>query len=194
MSFFKEKMNELRKKFDGGIEGVDISHFNDIFNDFYSKFAEKNIVIQALQLWEYGFVQGFEQKEDLVELKSALEEMYGVKLNFNINDNDENYAGEVFDFLDKKFIEGLEEKVNEFLSKKTAQQRQFEQVKDKLQSLLCKIEETLKLMPTKGQNKMDCKKIHILHLANELSYVVDKIEFKDFTPNEHSGDFKLSYS
>ena len=104
---------------------------------------------------------------------------------------DEN---ELLTFLDKKFIEGFKEKVNEFLSKKTAQQRQFEQVKDKLQSLLCKIEETMKLMPTKGQNKMDCKKIHILHLANELSYVVDKIEFKDFTPNEHSGDFKLSYS
>jgi len=190
MSFFKEKMNELRKKFDEGIEG----HFIYIFNDFYSKFAEKNIVIQAIQLWEDGFVQGEASPNDLVELEANLEEMYNTEIEFSIDVDGDYDAIELLKFLDKKFIEGFEEKVDEFLSKKTAQQRQFEQVKDKLQSLLCKIEETMKLMPTKGQNKMDCKKIHILHLANELSYVVDKIEFKDFTPNEHSGDFKLSYS
>ena len=193
MSFFKEKMNELRKKFDGTIEGIDSGAFNTIFDDFHLKFSEKHD-LPPIYVWEDGFVQGEASPNDLVELEANLEEMYNTEIEFSIDVDGDYDAIELLKFLDKKFIEGFKEKVDEFLSKKTAQQRQFEQVKDKLQSLLCKIEETMKLMPTKGQNKMDCKKIHILHLANELSYVVDKIEFKDFTPNEHSGDFKLSYS
>lgn len=79
-------------------------------------------------------------------------------------------------------------------NKKTAQQRQFEQVKDKLQTLLQQMQDELKLMPTKGNSKNDCQKINILHHLNELDSCVNGIELEDFTPNEYSENFKLSYS
>lgn len=79
-------------------------------------------------------------------------------------------------------------------NKKNSQQRQYEQVKDKLQTLIQQIQDELKLMPTKGNSKNDCQKINILYHLNELDSCVNGIEFEDFTPNEHSGDFKLSYS
>ena len=77
---------------------------------------------------------------------------------------------------------------------KTPQQRQFEQVKDKLISSLQKMQDDLLLMPTKGNSKNDCQKINILHHLNELDSCIAGIELDDFTPNEFSGDFKLSYS
>lgn len=80
------------------------------------------------------------------------------------------------------------------ISKKDAQKRQFEQVVDKLRSQLAEMEETLKLMPTKGNSKNDCQKINILHHLNQLDYCINGIELEDFTPNEYSLDFKLSYS
>jgi len=79
-------------------------------------------------------------------------------------------------------------------NKKTAQQRQFEQVKDKLQTLLQQMEEVLELMPTKGNSKNDCQKINILHHLNQLDHCVNGIDLEDFTPNEYSENFKLSYS
>lgn len=79
-------------------------------------------------------------------------------------------------------------------NKKTAQQRQYEQVKDKLQTLIQQMQDELKLMPTKGNSKNNCQKINILYHLNELDSCVNCIELEDFTPNEHSGDFKLSYS
>ena len=84
--------------------------------------------------------------------------------------------------------------VNTETNKKTAQQRQYEQVKDKLQTLIQQMRDELKLMPTKGNSKNDCQKINILHNLNELDSCVNGIKLEDFTPNEYSGDFKLSYS
>lgn len=80
------------------------------------------------------------------------------------------------------------------ITEKDAQKRQFEQVVDKLRSQLAEMEETLKLMPTKGNSKNDCQKINILHHLNQLDYCINGIELEDFTPNEYSLDFKLSYS
>ena len=79
-------------------------------------------------------------------------------------------------------------------NKKTAQQRQYEQVKDKLQTLLQQMQDELEHMPTKGNSKNDCQKINILHHLNVLDSCVNGIELEDFTPNEYSEDFKLSYS
>lgn len=79
-------------------------------------------------------------------------------------------------------------------NKKTAQQRQYEQVKDKLQTLIQQMQDELDLMPTKGSSKNDCQKINILYHLNELDSCVNGIKLEDFTPNEYSGDFKLSYS
>ena len=56
------------------------------------------------------------------------------------------------------------------------------------------MQDELNLMPTKGNCKNDCQKINILHHLNELDSCVNGIELEDFTPNEYSKDFKLSYS
>jgi hypothetical protein len=77
---------------------------------------------------------------------------------------------------------------------KTAQQRQFEQVKGKLYSLLEQMQDEVKLMPIKGNSRRDCQRINILHHINELDSCINGIELDDFTTNEFSGDFKLSYS
>lgn len=77
---------------------------------------------------------------------------------------------------------------------KTAQQIQFEQVKDKFQSLLEEMEETLKLMPRKGDRPSQCQRISISNQLVRLDMEINGIELEDFTPNEYSQDFKLSYS
>ncbi|MFK5981501.1 MAG: hypothetical protein QM499_01205 [Flavobacteriaceae bacterium] len=79
-------------------------------------------------------------------------------------------------------------------TKKTPQQRQFEQVKDKFGSLLAEIEETLKLMPLKGDRPSDCQRTGLQIQINELDSFVNGIELEDFTPNEYSQEWQLSYS
>jgi len=79
------------------------------------------------------------------------------------------------------------------MNKKTAQQRQFEQVVDKLRTQLSAMEDTLKLMPTKGDRNDYCQKTNILYHLGSLDSCINGIELQDFTPNEYSGDFKLSY-
>jgi len=80
------------------------------------------------------------------------------------------------------------------MANKTAQQRQFEQVKDKLTALSQDIEKVLELMPTKGAWANDCQKMALLTCINDFQHHVNGIELEDFTPNEYSGDFELSYS
>ena len=79
-------------------------------------------------------------------------------------------------------------------NQKTAQQRQYEQAKDKMETLIQEFNKVLKLMPTKGSSKNDCQKINLLHHLNMLDSCVYGIKVDDFTPNEYSEDFKLSYS
>jgi hypothetical protein len=78
--------------------------------------------------------------------------------------------------------------------KKTAQQRQFEQVKQKFQSLLAEMEETLKLMPRNGNVPYECQRTTISNQLGGLDSCINGITVEDFTPNQYSGDFKLSYS
>lgn len=77
---------------------------------------------------------------------------------------------------------------------KKAQQKQFEQVVDKFRSQLAAMEETLLMMPRKGNNPATCQRINISNLLGGLDHCINGIELEDFTPNEYSGDFKLSYS
>ena len=77
---------------------------------------------------------------------------------------------------------------------KTAQQKQFEQVVDKLRSQIAAMEETLLLIPIKGVISEDCQITAIQIILNDLDSHINGIEVEDFTPNEYSGDFKLSYS
>lgn len=77
---------------------------------------------------------------------------------------------------------------------KTAQQIQFEQMVDKLRSLLHAMEETLELMPRKGNNPSNCQRTTISNLLGGLDHCINGIDLEDFEPNEYSGDFELSYS
>lgn len=79
-------------------------------------------------------------------------------------------------------------------SQKTAEQRQFEQVTDKLRSQLAEMKQTLEMMPKKGDRIEDCQRAAIGDLLGKLDRNINGIELEDFTPNEHSGNFKLSYS
>jgi len=78
--------------------------------------------------------------------------------------------------------------------KKTPQQRQFEQVVDKFRSLVGEMEETLKLMPRKGNAPFECQRTNISNQLGGLDQCINGIELDDFKPNEYSGDFKFSYS
>jgi hypothetical protein len=80
------------------------------------------------------------------------------------------------------------------MEKKTAQQRQFEQVVDKLRSQIAAMEETIKMMPIKDNVSEGCQRTYITTQINNLDYAINGIKLEDFTPNEYSGDFKLSYS
>lgn len=71
------------------------------------------------------------------------------------------------------------------MSKKTAKQRQFEQVQDRLRGLVAEMEETLKLMPQKGNNPATCQRIAISNYLGGLDHCITGIELEDFTPNEY---------
>ncbi len=77
---------------------------------------------------------------------------------------------------------------------KTAQQRQYEQTKDKFISALANMEEILKLMPIKGPNPSTCQRTEISNLLGGLDHSINGITFEDFTPNNYSQNFKLTYS
>lgn len=91
-------------------------------------------------------------------------------------------------------LKDWKERLLNIFNEKTAEQRQFEQVQDKLRSQLSAIEETLLMMPRKGNNPSTCQRTTISNLLGGLDYAINGITLEDFTPNEYSGDFKLSYS
>ena len=80
------------------------------------------------------------------------------------------------------------------MAKKTEQEIQFEQVVDKLRSQLEAMEETLELMPRKGNTSSTCQRTNISNFLGDIDSCINGIELEDFTPNEYSVDFKLSYS
>lgn len=56
------------------------------------------------------------------------------------------------------------------------------------------MEKTLKLIPRKGNTPSECQRINISNQLGGLDHCINGFELEDFTPNEYSGDFKLSYS
>jgi hypothetical protein len=79
-------------------------------------------------------------------------------------------------------------------TKKTPQQRQMEQTIDKFNSLIADLQKTLELMPKKGNTAYECQRQNIQCDILTLQHSINGIELEDFTPNEYSEDFKLSYS
>lgn len=91
-------------------------------------------------------------------------------------------------------IQAQAEIITALSPKKTPQERQFEQTTDKLRSLVIAMEETLQLMPIKSNKSEDCQRTYILNYLGSIDSCISGIELEDFTPNEYSGNFELSYS
>ena len=118
------------------------------------------------------------------------------ELRYLLNDNSylNNIGAElgVQDLIEWK--KNLENIFTDEKNKKTAKQKLYEQVINKLQSLLKQMHDELEFMPTKGNSINDCQKTNIIYHLNQLDSCINGIELEDFTPNEYSGNFKLSYS
>jgi hypothetical protein len=130
-------------------------------------------------------------------------ELYNERINdIDINEEmkmhseDKRYMQEIgYEVGIQDFKDWKENLQNIFVkNKKTAEQRQFEQTADKLQSLVNEMQETLNLMPIKGSSTGDCQRTNINHFVGILDSCIAGISLEDFTPNEYSRDFKLSYS
>jgi hypothetical protein len=107
---------------------------------------------------------------------------------------DKSYMQQIGTEVGIQDLKDWKENLLNIFSTKTAEQRQFEQVVDKFRSAIAELENIVELMPTKGNSSYDCQKINILHHINKLDHCINGIELEDFTPNEYSHNFKLSYS
>ena len=107
---------------------------------------------------------------------------------------DKSYMQDIGTEVGLQDLKEWKESLQSIFNDKSAEQRQFEQVVDKLRSQLEAMNKTLELMPKKGDTAYDCQKQNILCTLLELDHEINGIELEDFTPNEYSGDFKLSYS
>jgi len=126
---------------------------------------------------------------------------------FNERVNDIDIEEEIKNLMqDKSYMQqiGLEvgiqdlkewkENLQNVFTTKSPTQRQFEQVVDKLRSQLAAMEETLEMMPRKGYTGKDCQRTAMYMILHDFGQHINGIKLEDFTPNEFSGDFKLSYS
>ncbi len=107
---------------------------------------------------------------------------------------DKRYMQEVGLTVGLQDLKDWKENLTNIFSRKTPQQRQFEQVVDKLRSQLAEMEQTIEMMPRKGNNTATCQRTAISNYLGGLDSCINGIELEDFTPNEYSGEFKLSYS
>ena len=107
---------------------------------------------------------------------------------------DKNYMATIGTEVGYSDLKEWKERLLNIFNTKPAEQRQFEQVQDKLYSQLAEMEETIKLMPIKGNTTGDCQRTNISYFLGILDSCISGITLEDFTPNEYSGDFKLSYS
>lgn len=131
--------------------------------------------------------------KDFIELYNERVKDIDIEEEIQLNRQDKTY---VADFSLEKSITDFKtwkENLLNIFSEKTPQQRQFEQVVDKLRSQLAAMEETLEMIPRKGNNTATCQRTAISNYLGGLDHCINGIELENFTPNEYSGDFKLSY-
>jgi hypothetical protein len=107
---------------------------------------------------------------------------------------DKSYMANIGTEVGIQDLKDWKENLLNIFNDKTAEQRQFEQVVDKLRSQLEAMKETLEMMPIKDNVSEGCQRTYISTQIDNLDYAINGIKLEDFTPNEYSGDFKLSYS
>jgi len=138
-----------------------------------------------------------ENAKDFLQVFKDTIEIINVDEEIELNRQDKTYSNDFSIKVSLKDFEDWKENLENIFpnsSKKTAQQRQFEQTVDKFKSSIDNLNSILELMPTKGGVPEDCQKMNILSTICLLDRCVNGIEIEDFTPNEHSENFKLSYS
>ena len=132
--------------------------------------------------------------KDFIELFNERVNDIDIDDELRLHLEDERYRNEIGATIGSNDFKEWKESLQSIFSDKSAEQRQFEQVVDKLRSQLKAMEETLELMPIKGNTSSDCQRMYISNLLGDIDRSINGIELEDFTPNEYSGDFKLSYS
>jgi hypothetical protein len=132
-------------------------------------------------------------KEFIAEYNERINDI-DIDEEININRQNTDYCNNFSLEVSIKDFKDWKENLLNIFSEKTPQQRQFEQVVDKFRSQLEEMQETIKMMPIKDNVSEGCQRTFIATQINNLDYAINGITLEDFTPNEYSGDFKLSYS
>lgn len=132
--------------------------------------------------------------KDFIELYNERVKSIDIEEEIGYLRQDKSYMSTIGTEVGYQDLKEWKETLLNIFVKKTAQQTQFEQTVYKLRSQLVEMEETLKLIPRKGNNPRECQRINISNLLGGLRYTIDNITLEDFIPNEYSEEFKLSYS
>lgn len=132
--------------------------------------------------------------KDFIELYNERVKSIDIEEEIGYLIQDKSYMSTIGTEVGYQDLKEWKENLTNVFNKKTPQQRQFEQVVDKLRSQLAAMEETLKMIPRKGNNTSTCQRTAISNYLGGLDSCINGIELEDFTPNEYSGEFKLSYS
>ena len=132
--------------------------------------------------------------KDFIELYNERVKSIDIEEEIGYLRQDKSYMSTIGIEVGYQDLKEWKENLTNVFNKKTPQQRQFEQVVDKLRSQLAAMEETLKMIPRKGYNTATCQRTAISNYLGGLDSCINGIELEDFTPNEYSGEFKLSYS
>lgn len=132
--------------------------------------------------------------KDFIELYNERVKDIDIDEEIQTNRQDKNYTDNFSLEISVKDFKDWKENLLNVFSSKTAQQRQFEQVVDKLRSQLAQMEKTIEMIPRKGNNTATCQRTAISNYLGGLDHCINGIELEDFTPNEYSNNFQLSYS
>ena len=132
--------------------------------------------------------------KDFIEMFNERVNDIDIDEEIKLHSEDKRYMQEIGYEVGLQDFKDWKENLSNIFSTKTAQQRQFEQVTDKLRSHLKAMEDTLEMMPRKDNCSQGCQRTFITTQINNLDYAINGIKLEDFTPNEYSNNFKLSYS
>jgi len=132
--------------------------------------------------------------KDFIELYNERVKDIDIEEEIGYLRQDKSYMAAIGTEVGYQDLKDWKENLQNIFSSKTAEQRQFEQVQDKFRSHIAAMEELLNLMPVKDNVSEGCQRTYIATQISNLDYAINGITLEDFTPNEYSGDFKLSYS